>query len=141
MNNCFLNDRHCPVCGSANECRIANGCLYKGPCWCEAASIPPAVQRHFADAGLEPVCLSRMCLAKLARHSERTDSAEAILAHLRAAALPVNPNQSDHFYLDETGRTVFTAAYHLKRGYCCGNGCRHCPYGNGDNCCHALSSD
>ena len=24
---------------------------------------------------------------------------------------------------------VFTAAYHLKRGYCCGSGCRHCPYG------------
>jgi hypothetical protein len=25
---------------------------------------------------------------------------------------------------------VFTAAYHLKRGSCCGSGCRHCPYGN-----------
>ncbi|MGA9667617.1 MAG: DUF5522 domain-containing protein [Terracidiphilus sp.] len=24
---------------------------------------------------------------------------------------------------------VFTAAYHLKRGSCCGSGCRHCPYG------------
>ena len=24
---------------------------------------------------------------------------------------------------------VFTAAYHLKRGYCCHSGCRHCPYG------------
>ena len=24
---------------------------------------------------------------------------------------------------------VFTEAYHLKRGYCCGSGCRHCPYG------------
>jgi hypothetical protein len=23
---------------------------------------------------------------------------------------------------------VFTAAYHLKRGSCCGSGCRHCPY-------------
>jgi len=23
---------------------------------------------------------------------------------------------------------VFTRAYHLKRGYCCGSGCRHCPY-------------
>jgi len=23
---------------------------------------------------------------------------------------------------------VFTAAYHLKRGYCCSSGCRHCPY-------------
>jgi len=25
---------------------------------------------------------------------------------------------------------VFTAAYHLKRGYCCNSGCRHCPYGD-----------
>ena len=24
---------------------------------------------------------------------------------------------------------VFTEAYHLKRGHCCENGCRHCPYG------------
>ena len=23
---------------------------------------------------------------------------------------------------------VFTAAYHLKRGYCCNSGCRHCPW-------------
>lgn len=23
---------------------------------------------------------------------------------------------------------VFTEAYHLKRGYCCNSGCRHCPY-------------
>lgn len=23
---------------------------------------------------------------------------------------------------------VFTSWYHLKRGYCCGSGCRHCPY-------------
>jgi len=24
---------------------------------------------------------------------------------------------------------VFTAQYHLRRGYCCHSGCRHCPYG------------
>ena len=23
---------------------------------------------------------------------------------------------------------VFTAAYHLRRGYCCNSDCRHCPY-------------
>lgn len=23
---------------------------------------------------------------------------------------------------------VFTAAYHLRRGSCCGSGCRHCPW-------------
>lgn len=33
-----------------------------------------------------------------------------------------------HFYIDESGLMVFTQKYHLQRGYCCGNGCRHCPY-------------
>jgi hypothetical protein len=28
----------------------------------------------------------------------------------------------------ENGLVVYTAAFHLKRGYCCGSGCRHCPY-------------
>jgi hypothetical protein len=31
-------------------------------------------------------------------------------------------------YYFEHGLLVYTAAYHLKRGYCCGSGCRHCPY-------------
>jgi hypothetical protein len=32
----------------------------------------------------------------------------------------------DFYY--ESGLIVFTAAYHLKRGYCCNSGCRHCPF-------------
>jgi hypothetical protein len=32
------------------------------------------------------------------------------------------------YYTDEMGRWVFTASYHLKRGSCCKNGCKHCPY-------------
>jgi len=32
-------------------------------------------------------------------------------------------------YYMENGLWVFTAVFHLKRGYCCKNGCRHCPYG------------
>ncbi len=28
----------------------------------------------------------------------------------------------------ERGCLVFTREYHLKRGYCCHSGCRHCPY-------------
>ena len=31
-------------------------------------------------------------------------------------------------YYFEGPNLVFTAAYHLKRGFCCGSGCRHCPY-------------
>ncbi len=33
----------------------------------------------------------------------------------------------EDFYLDGH-YLVFTAAYHLKRGYCCNSDCRHCPY-------------
>lgn len=36
------------------------------------------------------------------------------------------------FYFNENGFMVFTAAYHLKRGYCCKNKCKHCPWGFGD---------
>ncbi len=38
-----------------------------------------------------------------------------------------NSDESD-YYLNEQGYIVFTEAYHLKRGYCCENGCKHCPY-------------
>jgi Family of unknown function (DUF5522) len=31
------------------------------------------------------------------------------------------------FYI-ENGFYVFTAEFLRRRGYCCGNGCRHCPY-------------
>jgi len=46
-----------------------------------------------------------------------------------AAAPPALPPalQAGDFYL-EGERMVFTADYHLRRGYCCGNRCRHCPY-------------
>lgn len=43
---------------------------------------------------------------------------------VESAALPLAP---EDFYM-ENGYVVFTEAYHLKRGYCCGSGCRHCPY-------------
>lgn len=33
-----------------------------------------------------------------------------------------------HFYFNEAGLMVLTRAFHLQRGYCCGNGCLHCPY-------------
>ena len=31
-------------------------------------------------------------------------------------------------YYFENGLMVLTGRFLLKRGYCCGNGCRHCPY-------------
>lgn len=40
------------------------------------------------------------------------------------------PNlDEEDFYYSEEGFIVFTEKYHLKRGYCCKSGCKHCPYG------------
>ena len=33
------------------------------------------------------------------------------------------------YYIRDDGRLVFTEYFLLKRGFCCGNGCLHCPFG------------
>ncbi|HEX5705683.1 MAG TPA: DUF5522 domain-containing protein [Pyrinomonadaceae bacterium] len=35
--------------------------------------------------------------------------------------------EGEDFYI-EGALFVFTARYHLRRGYCCENNCRHCPF-------------
>ena len=36
--------------------------------------------------------------------------------------------EGEDYYYNEQGYIVLTAKYHLQKGSCCGNGCRHCPY-------------
>ena len=36
--------------------------------------------------------------------------------------------EGEDFYYNEAGYVVLTEKFHLERGYCCGNGCRHCPF-------------
>ena len=36
--------------------------------------------------------------------------------------------EGEDFYYNDEGKMVMTAQYHIHRGYCCGNGCKHCPY-------------
>lgn len=36
--------------------------------------------------------------------------------------------EGEDYYYSEDGFVVLTEKYHLNKGYCCGNGCRHCPF-------------
>ena len=36
--------------------------------------------------------------------------------------------EGEDFYYNQQGLMVLTKKYHLDRGYCCGNGCLHCPF-------------
>ena len=54
---------------------------------------------------------------------------EAIMAAHDAAIAAGSPG-----YLDPgTGLYVMTAEHHVRRGKCCHNGCRHCPYVGADD--------
>lgn len=54
---------------------------------------------------------------------ELVDIEDWITVHKRAC------DENKMFYKDpKTGYSVFTKLAHLKRGKCCGSGCRHCPY-------------
>ena len=57
-----------------------------------------------------------------------------MLRRQRAEPLPETGNggeqppiEGEDFYW-EGPYVVFTEAYHLRRGSCCGSGCRHCPW-------------
>jgi hypothetical protein len=36
--------------------------------------------------------------------------------------------EGEDYYYNEEKLMVLTASFLMKRGYCCGNGCKHCPY-------------
>jgi hypothetical protein len=41
----------------------------------------------------------------------------------------VKPKKLDPtFFYEENGRKVMTETFHISRGFCCGNKCRHCPF-------------
>ena len=87
-------------------------------CWCERLPHVPLIADERTDCFC-PQCLSE-AIAKLNAESGSTE----ILS--QQASLPLLKEGQDYYV--EGGVMVFTAAYHLKRGYCCDSGCRHCPY-------------
>jgi hypothetical protein len=117
---------HCPVCAAPNQCRLESGVSYKGPCWCERpVLLNSSLLRLLADLP-EPRCLCPACLEALAHDPDVTWDELAA----RNTPAPPLPPREDEFYM-EGECVVFTAKYHLRRGYCCGSACRHCPYASG----------
>jgi hypothetical protein len=103
----------CPICGGENECQFARTDTYKGRCWCAAEDFPRALLERIPEAARNVSCVCRKCVVA-AQQAEANPGA------------PLAPVEGD-FYLE--GETmVFTEQYHRRRGYCCGSGCRHCPY-------------
>jgi hypothetical protein len=59
--------------------------------------------------------------------SDEAQPASIAPSDAQARDLAHEPLRPEDFYMDGP-YLVFTAAYHLRRGYCCNSDCRHCPY-------------
>jgi len=103
----------CPICGGPNECQLATTDAYKGPCWCAGETFTDALLASVPEEARRIHCICPRCVITARR--------------LEMKARPLPRAEAGDFYI-EGGRVVFTAQYHQRRGYCCGNGCRHCPF-------------
>jgi hypothetical protein len=64
---------------------------------------------------------------KLSNDSERKVDSSTVTDTEPPGEQPAPLQEGLDYYL-ENGLFVFTAAFLKKRGYCCENRCRHCPY-------------
>lgn len=102
-----MQHKICPDCSADLTCGSA-----AGECWCMAYT-PVGALIEGKD------CLCETCLQKVITDGQTVSKEK-------------QPEQEPDYYI-EGGFYVFTRAYHLKRGSCCNNGCRHCPYGLKNN--------
>lgn len=103
----------CPLCGGPNHCGRVEDPSGGKSCWCREAVIPASLLKRVPESLRDKSCICPSCVALANRE----------IPNPQTGALP---GQEDFYF--ENGLMVFTAAYHLKRGSCCHNRCRHCPY-------------
>jgi hypothetical protein len=107
-----LEQKNCSNCGDSFACGPERG---EERCWCDQLPHVSLVANEDRD------CFCPRCLRE-AIHAG--SSAPAIKAGVNSEYLLVEGED----YYSEGEAIVFTARYHLRRGYCCDSGCRHCPY-------------
>lgn len=118
-----MKSKDCSICGSEFVCGPESE--NKG-CWC--SDFPPIMPLDFSLDCRCPACLKRVVKEKIAEYLETLTLENAVVGIAKNYATSSQPIEEIDYYLNEDGQFVFTAWYLLKRGYCCQNGCRHCPY-------------
>jgi len=101
MAKSMQNQKICSKCKSSFACGPSPG---EAQCWCER--LPPTGPIANEDYD----CFCPQCLSQAIN-----------------ATVETTPLVEGEDYLIEGDKLVFTSLYHLRRGYCCGSGCRHCP--------------
>ena len=115
-----VEQKKCSNCGESFTCgsnRVDENC------WCAQLPPVPLVANKSQD------CFCPKCLRGAIPKLECASSAEGVFPAAIESDLASSNSlvEGEDYYL-EGEALVFTALYHLRRGYCCENNCRHCPY-------------
>lgn len=117
-----LKEKQCSVCGIPFTCGAVSDV---SQCWCH--DFPPIFAPTTLTDCLCPACLKNACEVTIDRYVSTITPENAMKN--RAKELPPTEKliEGIDYYVEE-GVLVFKPWYHLKRGFCCENQCRHCPY-------------
>lgn len=108
----------CPDCGEILNCTVQHAC------WC--FELPNILEIN--DTGK---CFCRKCtLSLIAGNIEAylTELTSDKREYIKSLGVPVKLIENIDYYINEAGDFVFTQWYHLRRGFCCGNGCINCGW-------------
>lgn len=110
----------CLACGEHFECTISEHC------WC--TRMPNLLSVEKEDDCYCPSCFS----SRLKKYFESNpEKAQPYFEKKskKAEEKVLHCEEGVDYYINSDGNWVFTSFYHLKKGYCCLNECKHCPYG------------
>jgi len=110
--------KYCSVCKASFPCGSNTP---NQPCWC--SQLPAIMPLTDSEDCRCPSCLKIIIKEKITDFVQNNPVQIAIPSQYHSKELV----QEIDYYIEE-GKWVFTEWYHRKRGTCCGNGCRHCPY-------------
>lgn len=107
-------DKTCPKCGILFQCNSVE----VSQCQCNIV-LDEATLDFLKKTTYD--CLCSQCLQHY----------DTLIKKSTQYQFPTQKNsfiEHTHYYL-ENGYWVFTELYHVLRGHCCKNNCRHCAYG------------
>ncbi|UAY52163.1 cysteine-rich CWC family protein [Ferruginibacter albus] len=108
-------EKYCPRCKAVFECKV--GDIVN--CQCGAVTISDETKRFLQKTRYD--CLCNNCLRQINEMVK--------FSHQHSFPLQKELLVEGLHYTMEKGLFVFTELYHIQRGACCGNNCKHCAYG------------
>lgn len=106
-----------------SKCNTTFMC-YSNNCWCN--ELPMLIPLDSLRNCYCYNCLKKEVIQKIKEYSNNLTSKN--IAAIKALGKVQKHIEGIDYYIDDNKLFVFTAWYHLRRGTCCENNCKHCPY-------------